>query len=83
MPIPSPGGQPGESGLDAESSRPHGAGRRGQEWPRIMYKGRKIVVVVPAHNEEAFIGGVIATMPDFVDAIVVVEELSTSLDWIC
>jgi len=42
-----------------------------------MHKGRKIVVVVPAHNEENFIGGVIATMPDFVDAIVVVDDCSS------
>ena len=42
-----------------------------------MYKDRKIVVVVPAHNEEGFIGGVIETMPDFVDAIVVVDDCSS------
>jgi len=42
-----------------------------------MYKGARIAAVVPAHNEEAHIGRVIATMPDFVDEIVVVDDLST------
>lgn len=32
---------------------------------------------MPAHNEEAHVGGVIATMPDYVDAIVVVDDGST------
>jgi glycosyltransferase involved in cell wall biosynthesis len=42
-----------------------------------MYKGARVAAVVPAHNEEAHIGRVIATMPDFVDEIVVVDDLST------
>ncbi len=41
-----------------------------------MYKDQKIAVVVPAYNEEAFIGKVISTMPDFVDRIVVVDDCS-------
>jgi glycosyltransferase involved in cell wall biosynthesis len=42
-----------------------------------MYKNKKIGVVVPAHNEERFIGMVIGTMPDFVDKIYVVNDAST------
>src|SRR4051794_41847777 len=42
-----------------------------------MYKGARVAAVVPAHNEEAHIGRVIATMPDFVDEIVVVDDLSS------
>jgi len=42
-----------------------------------MYKGRRICVVVPAHNEEAHVAGVIRTMPSFVDHVVVVDDAST------
>jgi glycosyltransferase involved in cell wall biosynthesis len=42
-----------------------------------MYKGARVAAVVPAHNEQAHIGQVIATMPDFVDDIVVVDDLSS------
>lgn len=41
-----------------------------------MYKGRRVAVVVPAYNEEAFIESVIKTMPDFVDHIIVVDDCS-------
>lgn len=41
-----------------------------------MYLEKKIAVVIPAHNEEKLIGQVIATMPDYVDIIVVVDDLS-------
>lgn len=41
-----------------------------------MYKNNSIMVVVPAHNEQGLIGQVIRTMPDFVDAIVVVDDAS-------
>ena len=41
-----------------------------------MYLEKKIAVVIPAHNEEKLIGKVIATMPDYVDLIVVVDDLS-------
>jgi glycosyltransferase involved in cell wall biosynthesis len=42
-----------------------------------MYKGARVAAVVPAHNEAEHIGRVIATMPDIVDEIVVVDDLST------
>ena len=42
-----------------------------------MFLGKSIVVVVPAHNEERLILGVLRDMPDFVDKIVVVDDAST------
>jgi glycosyltransferase involved in cell wall biosynthesis len=39
-----------------------------------MLEGRSVIVVVPAFREEAHVGAVIATMPSFVDAIVVVDD---------
>ncbi len=41
-----------------------------------MFLEKKIGVVIPAHNEEKLIGKVIATMPDFVDHIIVVDDES-------
>lgn len=35
----------------------------------IVYKDKKICVVVPAYNEGSQIAGVIETMPDYVDAM--------------
>jgi glycosyltransferase involved in cell wall biosynthesis len=42
-----------------------------------MYRNQRIAVVVPAYNEETQIGGVITTMPDFVDTVIVVNDCST------
>jgi glycosyltransferase involved in cell wall biosynthesis len=42
-----------------------------------MFEGRRVAVVVPAHNEEKLIGHVIATMPELVDRIIVVDDAST------
>lgn len=42
-----------------------------------MYKGKSVCVVVPAHNEGTQIGGVIESMPDYVDWIVIVDDVST------
>ncbi len=42
-----------------------------------MYKDHTICIVVPAHNERLLIGKTIATMPDFVDHIIVVDDKST------
>jgi glycosyltransferase involved in cell wall biosynthesis len=41
-----------------------------------MYKGKSIAVVVPAYNEEKLIGKVIETIPDYVDYVVIVDDLS-------
>ena len=41
-----------------------------------MINGKKIAVVVPCYNEQKQVGAVIETMPDFVDRIVVVDDLS-------
>lgn len=42
-----------------------------------MYKGKKVAVVVPVHDEEPFITEVIETMPPFVDKIYVTNDGST------
>lgn len=42
-----------------------------------MFRSQKLGVVVPAYNEERFIQEVVATMPDFVDRIFVVNDAST------
>jgi glycosyltransferase involved in cell wall biosynthesis len=42
-----------------------------------MYESRSVGVVVPAYNEEPFVGGVVETMPAFVDRIYVVDDRST------
>jgi glycosyltransferase involved in cell wall biosynthesis len=41
-----------------------------------VFKGCRVAVVVPAYNEERQIEGVLATMPDFVDRIFVVDDCS-------
>ncbi len=41
-----------------------------------MYGEKKIMVVVPAYNEENLIQRVVETMPEFVDRIVVVDDCS-------
>jgi glycosyltransferase involved in cell wall biosynthesis len=42
-----------------------------------MFEGRRVIVVVPAHNEEKLIAGVLETMPGFVDRVIVVDDAST------
>jgi glycosyltransferase involved in cell wall biosynthesis len=42
-----------------------------------MLYDRKIAVVVPCYNEQTQIGKVLATMPDYVDLVIVVDDLST------
>ena len=42
-----------------------------------MLAGSRVVVVVPAFREEAHVAGVVATMPAFVDAIVLVDDGSS------
>jgi glycosyltransferase involved in cell wall biosynthesis len=42
-----------------------------------MYKDNIISVVIPAHNEEKLISRAIAACPDFVDKIIVINDLSS------
>jgi glycosyltransferase involved in cell wall biosynthesis len=42
-----------------------------------MYKDKSISVVVPAYNEATQIGKVIETIPDYVDRIVIIDDVST------
>ena len=42
-----------------------------------MYKNKKIGVVVPAYNEEKLIGETISGIPNYVDQIVAVDDVST------
>ena len=42
-----------------------------------MYKGLSVSVVIPCFNEEHGIAAVLATMPDYVDQVVVVDNNST------
>ncbi|MBN2609087.1 MAG: glycosyltransferase family 2 protein [Candidatus Fermentibacteraceae bacterium] len=42
-----------------------------------MYRDKTIGVVVPAYNEETQIAGTVETMPDYVDRIVVIDDMST------
>jgi glycosyltransferase involved in cell wall biosynthesis len=46
-----------------------------------MYDGKTIGVVVPAYNEAGLVGGVIETMPAFVDRVYVVDDSSTDDTW--
>lgn len=41
-----------------------------------MFKGKSLCVVVPAHNEGTQIKRVIESMPDYVDKIVIIDDLS-------
>ena len=42
-----------------------------------MYRGMKVAVVIPAHNESARVSRVLATMPEFVDRVILVDDAST------
>jgi glycosyltransferase involved in cell wall biosynthesis len=42
-----------------------------------MYKDKTICIVIPAFNESTQIGGVIETVPDYVDRIIIVDDAST------
>jgi glycosyltransferase involved in cell wall biosynthesis len=46
-----------------------------------MYKGKSIGVVVTAYNEDAFVGRVIETVPDYVDRIYAVDDASPDGCW--
>ena len=42
-----------------------------------MYKERRIAVVVPAYNEARHVGGVLASVPAYVDHVIAVDDCST------
>src|SRR5919109_136020 len=42
-----------------------------------MLEGKRVAVVVPAHDEEELIGATLGGIPGFVDAILVVDDGST------
>jgi glycosyltransferase involved in cell wall biosynthesis len=46
-----------------------------------MYRNHSVGVVVPAYNEEGFVGRVIDTLPAFVDRAYVVDDRSTDGTW--
>lgn len=46
-----------------------------------MYRDQSVAVVVPAHNEERFVGRVIEGLPEFVDKAYVVDDCSTDETW--
>jgi glycosyltransferase involved in cell wall biosynthesis len=46
-----------------------------------MYKGSTVAVVVPAYNEEGFVGAVIDDLPVFVDRAYLVDDGSTDDTW--
>lgn len=46
-----------------------------------MYREHTIGVVIPAYNEEGYVGGVIDTLPEYVDRAYVVDDESTDDTW--
>jgi hypothetical protein len=46
-----------------------------------VYKGSTVGVVIPAYNEEGFIGDVIDSVPEFVDQVFVIDDCSTDNTW--
>lgn len=46
-----------------------------------VYKGYSVAAVVPAYNEEGFVGGVIDTLPAIVDHAYVVDDCSSDGTW--
>ena len=46
-----------------------------------MYKGKRIAVVVPIHNEEAHLEQAIARIPSYVDTIVAIDDGSDDWTW--
>ncbi|WP_049923600.1 glycosyltransferase family 2 protein [Halopiger djelfimassiliensis] len=46
-----------------------------------MYREHTVGVVIPAYNEEGFVGSVIREMPDYVDRMYLIDDCSTDGTW--
>ncbi|SEU14518.1 glycosyltransferase family 2 protein [Natrinema hispanicum] len=46
-----------------------------------MYREHSVGVVIPAYNEEGFVGDVIREMPDYVDRMYLIDDCSTDDTW--
>ncbi|AGB17438.1 glycosyl transferase [Halovivax ruber XH-70] len=46
-----------------------------------MYRDHSVGVVMPAYNEEGFVGDVICDLPEFVDRVYVIDDCSTDGTW--
>ena len=46
-----------------------------------MYQGNTVGAVIPAYNEEAFIGEVIETLPSYIDQAYIIDDASTDGTW--
>jgi len=46
-----------------------------------MYRKLRVAAILPCYNEEKLIGKTVNTMPDFVDAIIAVDDNSTDDTW--
>ncbi len=46
-----------------------------------MYRDHSVGVVIPAYNEEGFVGDVIREMPDYVDRMYLIDDCSTDGTW--
>ncbi|SFR66465.1 glycosyltransferase family 2 protein [Halogeometricum limi] len=46
-----------------------------------MYKGKRVAVVVPAYNEEGFVGRTLESVPSYVDRIYAVDDGSSDGTW--
>ncbi len=47
----------------------------------MTYRDRTVGVVIPAYNEEPFVGEVIRDLPSFVDRVYVIDDRSTDGTW--
>ena len=48
---------------------------------KVMYRNHRTEVVIPVYNEAEFIGGVLDSLPVFVDRAYVVDDCSTDGSW--
>lgn len=46
-----------------------------------MYRDHTVGLVIPAYNEEGFVGDVVREIPDIVDAVFLVDDASTDGTW--